>query len=188
MKAMKISLDEDQAALALRAVEQYVAYLVSQNRQDPRFAPLADLLRSANAEMRKPPQSQDSPQRTRSRAHNRHPQSLSAMVSVRSWKCPSSMKTISPDRAYIDYWQDYGTGKKSHFGIRVWADHCSAITNVAAENPSSFGGTHPLPIEPTGKGQHSLNNVIDEHMARHPDSDLVAVLTRAKAFRDAVAG
>ena len=99
------------------------------------------------------------------------------------------MKTISADRTYVDYWQDYGTGKKSHFGIRVWADHCSAITNVGAENPSLFGESVGLPIERLGtKGQHSLNNVIDEHMARHPDSDLVAVLTGAKAFRDAIAG
>jgi hypothetical protein len=97
------------------------------------------------------------------------------------------MKTISPDRTYIDYWQDYGTGKRSHFGIRVWADHCSAITNVGAEDPSPFGDPHELPIERSGKGQHSLNNVIDEHMTRHPDSDLVAVLTGAKAFRDAIA-
>jgi hypothetical protein len=97
------------------------------------------------------------------------------------------MKTISPDRTYIDYWQDYGTGKKSHFGIRVWADHCCAITNVGAKNPSLFGDPHKLPIDHSGKGQHSLNNVIDEHMHRHPDSDLVAVLTGAKAFRDAIA-
>jgi hypothetical protein len=97
------------------------------------------------------------------------------------------MKTISPDRTYIDYWQDYGTGRKSHFGIRVWADHCTAITNVGAQNPSPFGDPHNLPIDRSARGQHALNNVIDEHMNRHPDSDLVAVLTGTKAFRDAAA-
>ena len=45
------------------------------------------------------------------------------------------MKMISPDRPYIDYWQDYGVGIKSHFAIRVWADRCTAITNVGSENP-----------------------------------------------------
>ena len=40
------------------------------------------------------------------------------------------MKTTSAYKTYIDYWQDYGTGRKSHFGIRVWADRCAAITNV----------------------------------------------------------
>jgi hypothetical protein len=100
----------------------------------------------------------------------------------------SSMKTTSTDRTYIDYWQDYGTGKKSHFGIRVWADRCSAITNVGAETPSLFGGPHKLPIDPSAtEGQHSLNNVIDEHMHRHPDSDLVAVLTGKKPFSEASA-
>jgi hypothetical protein len=98
------------------------------------------------------------------------------------------MKTISADRTYIDYWQDYGTGKKSHFGIRVWADRCSAITNVAAETPNLLeDDPHALPIELSGtQGQHSLNNVIAEHMHRHRDSDLVAVLTGEKAFRDAL--
>jgi hypothetical protein len=35
------------------------------------------------------------------------------------------MKTTGADQTYIDY----ETGKKSNFGIRVWAGHCSAITN-----------------------------------------------------------
>jgi hypothetical protein len=97
------------------------------------------------------------------------------------------MKTTSADRTYIDYWQDYGTTRKSHFGIRVWADHCCPITNVEAENPNLFCDPHRLPIELSGtEGQHSLNNVIDEHMNRHPDSDLIAVLTGQKAFREAL--
>jgi hypothetical protein len=50
------------------------------------------------------------------------------------------MRTVSADRASIDYWQDYGTGRqvlKSHFGIRVWEDRCCAITNVASGDPQS---------------------------------------------------
>jgi hypothetical protein len=97
------------------------------------------------------------------------------------------MQTISADKTYIDYWQDYGTGRKSHFGIRVWADHCTAITNVGAENPNLFGDLHHLPIDPTGtEGQHTLNNVIGEHMHRHPDSDLAAVLAGTKSFKEAL--
>jgi hypothetical protein len=97
------------------------------------------------------------------------------------------MKTPSTDQTYIDYWQDYGTGKKSHFGIRVWAHQCSAITNVGAENPRLFGNPHELPIDLSGtEGQHSLNNVINEHMHRHPGSDLVAVLTGKKSFKEAL--
>jgi hypothetical protein len=34
------------------------------------------------------------------------------------------MKSISPDQTFIDYWQDYGTGRKSHYGVRVWSDRC----------------------------------------------------------------
>src|ERR1700689_4471962 len=97
------------------------------------------------------------------------------------------MKTPSADRTHIDYWQDYGTGLKSHFGIRVWADHCSAITNVGSEQPQLFGGARALPMDPSELiSQNSLNNVIGEHKNRHPDSDLVAVLTGKKSFKDAL--
>jgi hypothetical protein len=97
------------------------------------------------------------------------------------------MKTTSADQTYIDYWQDYGTGRKSHFGIRVWADGCSVITNAGAKSPNLFGDRHELPIDLSGtEGQHSLNNVIGEHMHRHPDSDLVAVLSGEKGFKEAL--
>lgn len=97
------------------------------------------------------------------------------------------MKTISADRTYIDYWQDYGTGNKSHFGIRVWSGQCAVITNVGAEPPNLFDHPHELPIDIRARrGQHSLNNVIGEHLHRHPDSDLVVVLTGEKAFREAL--
>ena len=96
------------------------------------------------------------------------------------------MKTVSADRSHIDYWQDYGTGRKSHFGIRVWADRCCAITNVGSETPSMFGAPHPLPLDIAGtEGQHSLNNVIGEHMNRHADSDLIEVLTGRKSLKEA---
>jgi hypothetical protein len=97
------------------------------------------------------------------------------------------MKTTSADRTYIDYWQDYGTGRKSHFGIRVWVDRCSAITNVGAASPNLLGVSHGVPIDLSStEGQHSLNNMIGEHMQRHPDSDLVAVLTGKKSFKEAL--
>lgn len=97
------------------------------------------------------------------------------------------MKTTSADKTYIDYWQDYGTGRKSHFGIRVSADRCSAITNVGAESPISLGVPREVPIDLSHTvGQHSLNNMIGEHMQRHPDSDLVAVLTGKKPFKEAL--
>ena len=97
------------------------------------------------------------------------------------------MKTISADRTYIDYWQDFGTGKKSHFGVRVWKDCCSAMTNVASEHPILFGKTHPIPLDLSDIApKHSVSNITEEHMRRHPDSDLYAVLTGKKALRDAL--
>jgi hypothetical protein len=100
------------------------------------------------------------------------------------------MRTVSPDRAFIDYWQNYGTGQqllKSHFGIRVWEDRCCAITNVAAVTPNLFGEPHPIPVDLSpASPQHTLSNVASEHMNRHPDSDLLALLTGQKAFRDAL--
>jgi len=97
------------------------------------------------------------------------------------------MKTTSADKTYIDYWQDYGTGRKSHFGIRVWEERCVAITNVGTERPNLLGVPRKIPIDLSSTvGQHSLNNMISEHMQRHPDSDLVTVLTGKKSFNEAL--
>ncbi len=100
------------------------------------------------------------------------------------------MRTVSADRASIDYWQNYGNERqmlKSHFGIRVWQDRCCAITNVAAETPSLFGSPYPIPVDLSeGAVKHSVSNVVSEHMKHHPDSDLVAVLTGKKPFREAL--
>lgn len=99
------------------------------------------------------------------------------------------MRTAAPDRTYIDYWQNYGSGAhvlKSHFGIRVWEDHCCAITNVAAETPSLFGEPHSIPVDFSAAAQHSLSNIVSEHMKRYPQSDLLTVLTGAKSFHEAL--
>src|ERR1700710_3138543 len=100
------------------------------------------------------------------------------------------MRTVSADRASIDYWQNYGAGRqvlKSHFGIRVWEDRCCAITIVAAETPSLFGEPHAIHVDLSqASGKQSLSNVVSEHMHHHPDSDLVDVLTGRKPFRDAL--
>src|SRR5882724_7289773 len=100
------------------------------------------------------------------------------------------MRTVSADRACIDYWQNYGAGQqvlKSHFGIRVWKDRCCAITNVAAEIPSLIGSPHSIPVDLSeAAAKHTLSNVVSEHMSRYPDSDLVAVLTGEKPFSDAL--
>lgn len=50
-----------------------------------------------------------------------------------------------------------------------------------------FGEPHALPIDIAGtEGQHSLNNVIGEHMNRHPGSDLLDVLTGKKSLKEAM--
>jgi hypothetical protein len=53
--------------------------------------------------------------------------------------------------------------------------------------PSLFGEPHAIPVDlSAGAGQHSLSNVVSEHMNHHPESDLMAVLTGRKAFREAL--
>ena len=97
------------------------------------------------------------------------------------------MKTVSPDRSFIDYWQDYGTGRKSHFGVRVWEDRCCAITNVGSANPALLGKEHPLPVDFSETApKHSVSNITGEHMYHHPESDLLPVLTRKKRFSEAL--
>jgi hypothetical protein len=97
------------------------------------------------------------------------------------------MKTVSSDQRFIDYWQDYGTARKSHFGVRVWEDRCCAITNVGSANPTVLGKVHPLPVDFSETApKHSVSNVTEEHMYRHPESDLLQVLTGKKPFREAL--
>jgi hypothetical protein len=97
------------------------------------------------------------------------------------------MKTISPDQDFIDYWQDYGTARKSHFGLRVWEDRCCAITNVGSANPTVLGKVHPLPVDFSEIApRHSVSNITNEHMYHHPESDLRDVITGEKAFRAAL--
>ena len=55
------------------------------------------------------------------------------------------------------------------------------------ETPSLFGEPHAIPVDlSTGAGQHSLSNVVSEHMNHHPESDLMAVHTGKKAVHDAL--
>src|SRR5258705_483152 len=97
------------------------------------------------------------------------------------------MKTVSPDRTYIDYWQDYGTGRKSHFGIRVWEDRCCALTNVNSANPNPLGRVRPLPVDFSETApKDSVSNITGEHMYHHPESDLLQLLTRKKGFQEAL--
>jgi hypothetical protein len=64
---------------------------------------------------------------------------------------------------------------------------CSAISNVGSASPSLLGVPRDLPIDLSRTaGQHSLNNIIGEHLRRHPDSDLLAVLTGKKHFKEAL--
>jgi hypothetical protein len=97
------------------------------------------------------------------------------------------MKNISPDRTYIDYWQDYGAARRSHYSIRVWEDRCCAITNVASSNPQILGKVHALPVDLSDIApKHSVSNITQEHMRHHPESDLHDLLTGKKSFREAL--
>jgi hypothetical protein len=57
---MKIELDEDERTLFVRALEQYHAYLVSQQREDRRYSDLANWIKASDRETRKPPRSESS--------------------------------------------------------------------------------------------------------------------------------
>lgn len=99
----------------------------------------------------------------------------------------AAMKSVSPDQSFIDYWQDYGTARKSHFGVRVWEDRCCAITNVGSPNPTVLGKVHPLPVDFSETApKNSVSNITCEHMYHHPESDLLQVLTGKKPLREAL--
>jgi hypothetical protein len=97
------------------------------------------------------------------------------------------MRTTSADKTYIDYWQDYGTGRKATSGFGCGQTDARRSPNVGTESPNLFGVPRKVPIDLSSSvGQHSLNNMVGERMQRHPDSDLVAVLTGKKPFNEAL--
>jgi hypothetical protein len=56
---------------------------------------------------------------------------------------------------------------------------------VGDQDPTTFGDSHPIPVQPEALPSH-LRIIVDDHCLNYPDSDLIDVLSGAKSFRDAL--
>jgi hypothetical protein len=93
------------------------------------------------------------------------------------------MKT-APTAAYIDYW-DRGLWC---FGIRVWPNECKAIANDPGELPDKMVAIEPpcqIPLNPQALPNGVLKLSVVAHMAAHPGSDLLGLVTGKTTFEQA---
>jgi len=98
------------------------------------------------------------------------------------------VKTIGPDKSYIDYYQGISTsrrGLQNCFGIRVKEDHCCAVVKVGDAEPFAFGNHYPLPVKFDTLAS-PIRNTLENHLMNYPASDLGEVLSRKKSFQEAL--
>ena len=97
------------------------------------------------------------------------------------------VKTISPDKSYIDYYQGVSTSRRglNCFGIRVQEDHCCAVVKVGDAEPFAFGNHYPLPVKFDTLAT-PIRNTLENHLMNYPASDLGEVLSRKKSFQEAL--
>ena len=100
------------------------------------------------------------------------------------------IKTIGPDRTYIDYWQSVHIVQrrpKRNLGIRVRNGYCSAVIKAGAEQPDIFGDAYQIPIELETLPSFSfVRLIIEDHLLNYPNSDLMDVLAAKKSFEEAL--
>ena len=56
---------------------------------------------------------------------------------------------------------------------------------VGDQDPTTFGNSHPIPVQPEDLPSH-LRIIVDDHCLNYPHSDLIEVLAGRKSFRDAL--
>jgi hypothetical protein len=98
------------------------------------------------------------------------------------------VKRINLDGRYIDYFQSLSAspqGLTNRFGVRICEGCCFALIMVGDQEPTTFGNSHPIPVQPEALPSH-LRIIVDDHFLNYPDSDLIGVLAGRKSFQDAL--
>jgi len=99
-----------------------------------------------------------------------------------------TVKRINPDGRYIDYFQSISSSSQAlsnRFGVRICDGRCFALLMVGDQEPTTFGNSHQIPVQPEALPSH-LRIVVDDHFLNYPDSDLIDVLAGRKSFHDAL--
>jgi len=104
------------------------------------------------------------------------------------------MKTIAPDRTYIDYWQWRGYCCS---GVRVWPNSCRALASDPEQGPEGlmeYGAHDAIPLLADLRSRR-IGTLTDDppivgeilwHMICSPDSDLRQVIAGEKLFPEAL--
>ena len=101
----------------------------------------------------------------------------------------TGVRTIDPDKLYIDYFQAGFTlhkGFQNCFGIRVEEGHCCcAVVKIGNAQPFTYGKRYPLPLKIHALAS-PLRSTVENHLLNYPGSDLLAILAGKKSFQEAV--
>jgi hypothetical protein len=98
------------------------------------------------------------------------------------------VKRINRDGPYIDYFQSLSSSSQAltnRFGVRICEGRCFALIMVGDQEPTTFGASHQIPVQPDALPSH-LRLIVDDHCLNYPESDLIEVLAGAKSFHDAL--
>jgi hypothetical protein len=97
------------------------------------------------------------------------------------------MKTIGPDKTYIDYFQSVCPLIEGlpRFGTRVGKDHRFIVLKIGNGPPDTCGKSYRLPVKLANLPSHILM-IVDDHLLSYPSSDLGDVLAGRKSFREAL--
>lgn len=99
-----------------------------------------------------------------------------------------TVKRINLEGPYIDYFQSLSSSPQAftnRFGVRICEDRCFALIMVGNENPTTFGDSHQMPVQPEALPSH-LRIIVDDHCLNYPESDLIEVLAGRKSFHEAL--
>lgn len=96
------------------------------------------------------------------------------------------MKTIGPDKTYIDYFQTVcALNGLNLFGIRVAERRCSVVVKTGDGPPNTYSKHYALPVELQTLPNH-VRRIVEDHLWSYPGSDLADVLAGEKTFHEAL--
>jgi hypothetical protein len=98
------------------------------------------------------------------------------------------MKTIGPDKTYIDYFQGVCSsqeGLSNRFGIRVREGLCLAVFKTGDGQANPYGKEFRIPVQPEMLPIH-LRMILYDHVLNYPASDLMDVVTGKTSFQQAL--
>ena len=92
------------------------------------------------------------------------------------------------ERTYLDYFQGLSgsrNGMLHCFGVRLREGSCLVVVKNRDGQVNPRGNEFHTPLRLEGLPTY-MQMIVDDHVLNYPESDLIAVLTGEKSFREAL--